>query len=1199
MNHLESLKAKLRPKPAINEQVMKKIKIKIPIENEPINVKIDTVIDDMRKDYANFDISELNNRLQKKKLLKVKDVVKDVKEEEQEEIKETEKEETFVIKKKSKKLKPILRLIEDEEVPPINSIDINEDLLKDKQSEPELEEIQIELPVEEPGEKQGKRRTKRPIKGVSVLNPEDWVEINGENIISRLPEKKANVVYKVSSYYMNNREIFINFINSLFAPYRDQVLDESKPVTCDSIGNTGDNEVSLLTHQKIVRDYINLYTPYRGLLLFHGLGSGKTLSSISIAEGMKTYKKVIVMTPKSLRAGYIEELKKAGDPLYKANQYWEWISIDTNTHAVDTLSSVLSIPVDYINRKKGAWLVNAKHEESNYNSLTPSQKKSLDDQLNEMISTKYQFINYNGIRRDKFRVMTDNFERNIFDNAVVIIDEAHNFVSRIVNKLSKEKEISFDKTGKKEKVSIFLSLVMYEMLLRAENCRVVLLSGTPIINYPNELGIMFNILRGYIKTWEIPLDIKTSGKVNNAEIEKIFANEKLHDYIEYSASNKKLLVTRNPFGFESKIKKDSGYHGVTNKQGEKKNPETGKTVFYERGQVTDEEYERKITRILRDNGIDPINSGINIHMYKALPDRLDDFLNMFVNAGDGTIKNVDLFKRRIMGLTSYFRSAQEGLLPRYEKLADFKVIKVPMSDYQFSIYELAREAERKQETSKATKKGKVDENGIYKEQSSTYRIFSRLYCNFVMPRPPGRPLPTKKGEESERIECPSIEEKEEQEESIIRPLEDETQIFDLDNINSKAQKEDVKDKEEHEELDEDGDLILDKIGGDDYQERIRLVFDCLKKNASSYLTKQGLEKYSPKFLNILENIEDPEHIGNHLLYSQFRTLEGIGIFTLVLDYNGFTQFKIKKNASDEWELNISPENRGKPTYALYTGTESEEEKEIVRKVYNGQWPQGAKITEQLREIANNNNVGEIIKLFIITASGSEGINLFNTRYVHIMEPYWNPARIDQVVGRARRICSHKSLPDALQTVEVFLYLMTFTSKQIDSDGAIELKLKDKSKKKYQVGSRLTEIPFTSDETLYEISNIKEEVSEKLITAIKESSIDCAIYSKVGSKEKLHCLQFPDTKPTNFSFIPSINKEQPDTVRTGNKKLIEWEGTELKLRGKTYISRKISKDKINIYDLDTYKQALIDPKVNPVLIGVIETDEKGVKTFKKI
>ena len=71
-----------------------------------------------------------------------------------------------------------------------------------------------------------------------------------------------------------------------------------------------------------------------------------------------------------------------------------------------------------------------------------------------------------------------------------------------------------------------------------------------------------------------------------------------------------------------------------------------------------------------------------------------------------------------------------------------------------------------------------------------------------------------------------------------------------------------------------------------------------------------------------------------------------------------------------------------------------------------------------------------IKVLMITASGSEGINLKNTRYVHIMEPYWHPARSDQVIGRARRICSHQQLPSELRTVEVFLYIMIFTEEQI-------------------------------------------------------------------------------------------------------------------------------------------------------------------------
>ena len=53
----------------------------------------------------------------------------------------------------------------------------------------------------------------------------------------------------------------------------------------------------------------------------------------------------------------------------------------------------------------------------------------------------YKFINYNGLREKRLDEMTSGYTRNIFDNSVVIIDEAHNFISRIVNKLKKEKPI--------------------------------------------------------------------------------------------------------------------------------------------------------------------------------------------------------------------------------------------------------------------------------------------------------------------------------------------------------------------------------------------------------------------------------------------------------------------------------------------------------------------------------------------------------------------------------------------------------------------------------------------------------------------------------------------------------------------------------------------------------------------------------------
>ena len=40
------------------------------------------------------------------------------------------------------------------------------------------------------------------------------------------------------------------------------------------------------------------------------------------------------------------------------------------------------------------------------------------------------------------------------------------------------------------------STELYDHIISAENCNVVVLSGTPLINYPCELGVMFNLISG-------------------------------------------------------------------------------------------------------------------------------------------------------------------------------------------------------------------------------------------------------------------------------------------------------------------------------------------------------------------------------------------------------------------------------------------------------------------------------------------------------------------------------------------------------------------------------------------------------------------------------------------------------------------------------------------------------------------------------
>ena len=310
-------------------------------------------------------------------------------------------------------------------------------------------------------------------------------------------------------------------------------------------------------------------------------------------------------------------------------------------------------------------------------------------------------------------------------------------------------------------------------------------------------------------------------------------------------------------------------------------------------------------------------------------------------------------------------------------------------------------------------------------------------------------------------------------------------------------------------------------------------------------------------------------------------------FSLVLEKNGFTRFKIKKNHHNIWEIDIPDVDEGKPTYALYTGTETSEEKEMLRHIYNGEWNQiPESIGSVLKSKYRNNNMGEVIKVFMITSSGSEGINLRNTRYVHIMEPYWHPVRSEQVIGRARRICSHKDLPKALQTVEVYVYLMIFSESQINSDEAIELKRKDLSK-------ALPRLPITSDQYLFEISEIKANLTAQLTDAVKETSFDCYIYSN-GK-----CVNFGDPTNEKYAYVPDYAEQQNDTTVRANKVAIEWVGKPITINGVEYVYRRNSKNILDLYDMETYKKALEDSSIQPLKVGTYEINENGEKVLKLI
>lgn len=981
-----------------------------------------------------------------------------------------------------------------------------------------------------------KRRTVKPDKVIREGPFNDIIV--GDTILSeRLPIQKPKIILRPSNYYMNNRKIFTNFISSLFMPYKKQFKSDKKTFSCEKKSS---DEFDLLTHQSLVRDYINLYSPYRGLLLYHGLGSGKTCTSIAIAEGLKSDKQIYILTPASLRMNYIESLKKCGDPIYKKNQYWEFINTNDNPELSNTLSQLLYLSVDYIRSKGGVWLINVK-KQSNYETLTTSNKELIDNQINEMIRYKYKFINYNGLRISHLQTLTSDFTKNPFDNAVVIVDEAHNLVNRIANKLKKQDS---------------MSMKLYNYLMEAENARVVLLTGTPIINYPNEIGILFNMLRGKIKTWTFKLNVSSDRKLSQETIKDLFESKlntrRLLDYIEYKPTSTTLVVTRNPFGFISSYK-NKIFEGV---------------AINEKGELNDEDFIKVVTSILKSENILIQPNGIRVEGYKALPDSLDAFQNYFIDLQTNSVKNVELLKRRILGLTSYFRSIEE-LMPRFNKQTDLRLVKIPMSDFQLGIYEEERIEERKQELRNSRKKKKAN-NGVFEEGKSTYRIFSRLACNFVCPRPHIRcPKPRQFGV---GIEGEGEGEGED---------EDELDIDESD-IDAVSVQERVENEEGPYEADDDRVLRNKDSLKEEYERAINQTLTDLWNNRERFLTPDALQIYSPKFLSILENILDETHIGLHLIYSQFRRLQGIGILKLILMANGFAEFKIRKNALNQWVLEMAPEDAGKPTFALYTGTESAEEKEIIRNIYNSNWTSvPSNIVEQLQSRSSNNHYGEIIKVLMITASGAEGIDLKNVRYVHLTEPYWHSVRLEQVIGRAKRICSHNDLPPDLQTVEVFLYLMTLTNEQLKDKISTELRLKDRSK--------IDKRPITTDETLYENATIKENINNQILRAIQEASVDCNVNS---DNSDLQCFSFGNPTANIFSYMPGIEQEEQDTSLRINKKEVTWVAKKINIGGVEYAWNELTNE---LYDIDSYLRK------NPVKVAELEVviDQNGIKRYKLV
>ena len=306
--------------------------------------------------------------------------------------------------------------------------------------------------------------------------------------------------------------------------------------------------------------------------------------------------------------------------------------------------------------------------------------------------------------------------------------------------------------------------------------------------------------------------------------------------------------------------------------------------------------------------------------------------------------------------------------------------------------------------------------------------------------------------------------------------------------------------------------------------------------------------------------------GSVLVYSQFRVIEGIGIFKEVLNRQGYAEINIIKINIDDKDIytidddmDIFNKKYDNKRYVIFNS--DREKTKILMNIFNGNSKALPKnIQKQLKDndidIDKEQLYGKIVKVMMITQSGAEGISLLNVRRVLITEYFWNSVRIEQVIGRAVRTKSHMDLPVEDQDVQVYTYLMNFTKKQLNDNPT--LRSKDKE--------------ITTDKHIYNIAKNKENLINSFLKMLKASTFDCIIQSDVNkpTSNGYKCYNWPINVDNNeLSYTNNIDADKKILQYKNRQHIKKDRGRVVLKNGTKYV---LLKNKL--YDYYSYVNASI-------------------------
>jgi len=297
-----------------------------------------------------------------------------------------------------------------------------------------------------------------------------------------------------------------------------------------------------------------------------------------------------------------------------------------------------------------------------------------------------------------------------------------------------------------------------------------------------------------------------------------------------------------------------------------------------------------------------------------------------------------------------------------------------------------------------------------------------------------------------------------------------------------------------------------------------------KDPANTIFSKDELPKYSSKMAKICESIRKSE--GIILIYSQY--IDGGSVpMALALEEMGFTRFGTERQTKS---LFASPRTEPLDSLTMLPKSQVQEQGKFHQARYvmiTGDKLFSPNNDEDIKALNNIDNMdGSKIKVVLISKAAAEGIDFKNIRQVHILEPWYNMNRIEQIIGRGVRNQSHCKLPFEKRNVEIFLHATSLTDTSEESIDLYVYRLAER--KSIEIGKITRVLKETAVDCILNIEQTNF-TTEKLMAIPENANIELTLSSgktikyNVGDKPYTEICDYMD----NCAFTCSPNAQITD------------------------------------------------------------------------